>query len=292
MCRLHSLMHHNKNNADHFLWKPPQTSQDPAKGPSADSTRQDGQAESGVVEQEFKKTMDDIRQGNSQDTPLHQDMPSRQNKSWAKVAATGPDVGSGIPTKPQRMPARPDSRPAGPGRPSVPSGDFKVSETEEQQAGVMTVAGNFGPRSLNHITSSIREGPLFSVEISPRENTVQIVFERLSHAVQFVDRNTELVRKYSYGCFGPGYTVHSIQPLEWTDAIRQMENRPKERRRLTFARAGLLGGPISFKQFQTDIWSVAGRNSVDFIWAFNGGNGMQRTRHLSLLSATLLNHEH
>jgi hypothetical protein len=156
----------------------------------------------------------------------------------------------------------------------VPTGNIHPIETDEERAGVVLVTGRFFKHgSLNYLTSKIIEGPLFGVNISYDKGSAQIVFLRAKHALAFWDRNRELIGSGRPGCFGQGYTVTSVHVMDWTDEIRQMENRPKERRRLTFARAGLLGEKLKYKRFQDDLVAVAGgAEAMDLIWAFNAGN--------------------
>lgn len=252
------------------------TSQDSAEYSSAGTNDEDGDDALRGLERGYKKVVDEGQQTSSQDAAVLGNVPIRQAKSWAKVAAARPGNG-GIPTQPRRMVGHFEARQAALNQPAVPTSNIQPIETEEEKAGLMIVAGDFGPCSLNHITSKIREGPLFRVEISHSEKIAEIVFQRAAHALEFVERDAELVDKLGYGRFGPGYTILCTEVLDWTDAIRQMENQPKERRRLTFARAGLLGKPITFKKFKTDVFSAAGTDGVDLIWAFNSGNGMQTT---------------
>jgi hypothetical protein len=193
--------------------------------------------------------------------------------TWAKVAGalSRHDVALSLPVR-ARYPTLSTNTPPIPQQPAVPTGNIRPIETDEERAGVVFVTGRFRIGSLNYLTSRILEGPLFGVDISYNNGFAQIVFQRAKHAIAFVERNKQLIGEGRHGCFGQGYKVASIQFMDWTDEIRQMENRPKERRRLTFARAGLLGEKLSFKKFQADLVAVASTNGIDLIWAFNAGN--------------------
>ncbi|KMU89036.1 hypothetical protein CIHG_06837 [Coccidioides immitis H538.4] len=51
-----------------------------------------------------------------------------------------------------------------------------------------------------------------------------------------------------------------------------MEAKPRERRRLTFARGGLLGGNLTVKKILNDMGQLVGAEAIEFVWAFNTGN--------------------
>lgn len=165
--------------------------------------------------------------------------------------------------------------------PAVPAGTIQPVETDEEKAAIMVITGTFVPGSLNHLTAKIREGPLTSVEISYTDGFARIIFLRAQHGFSLVAHDAELVAKRGYGRFGPGYTIARTDVVEWDDSVRQMEASPKERRRLTFARGGLLGKHLPFAKFESDVKTVAGADAVDFIWAFNSGNGKSRVYILS-----------
>lgn len=159
--------------------------------------------------------------------------------------------------------------------PAVPTGIIQPEETDEERAGVMVVSGNFVIGSLNSLTCKIREGPIASIDISYSEGFARIVFLRATHAFALVASDADLVSKRGYGRFGPGYSISRTDIHDWDANIRQMENSPKERRRLTFARGGLLGPHLPFAKFENDVKSLAGEENIDFIWAFNSGNSKQ-----------------
>lgn len=165
--------------------------------------------------------------------------------------------------------------------PAVPTGLIQLEDTNEERAAVMIVSGNFAVGSLNNLTSKIREGPIFSIDISYGEGLARIVFLRATHAFALVASDADLVARRGYGRFGPGYSISRTDIHDWDASIRQMENSPKERRRLTFARGGLLGPHLPFAKFENDIKTLAGKDNIDFIWAFNSGNGKQIPLHLS-----------
>ncbi|KAL1958437.1 hypothetical protein VTO42DRAFT_4538 [Malbranchea cinnamomea] len=222
------------------------------------------------VENQYKHAIEKSRQANAPRTsPLTQD-PTYQANSWAKVASAG-SSSPGMHTnsggvKLLQHKHIPLSQPA------VPTGIIQPIETEEETAGVMIISGPFVLGSLNFLTSRIREGPLYDVEISYDNGLARIVFLRSAHALAFLNYDAELVAKRGFGRFGPGYSIVCTEMKDWDEGIRQMENRPKERRRLTFARAGFLGKPLTFRKFQSDVIEVAGVQAIDFIWAFNSGN--------------------
>jgi hypothetical protein len=154
------------------------------------------------------------------------------------------------------------------------SGMVQPEAVIEQEAGSVVVSGNFTRGSLNFLTSKIHEGPLYSVEIAHSKGYAKITFQKASDALTFASLDGAETSKCGHGRFGPGFAVVSTETFDWNDEFHRMVTPPRERRRLTFARAGFLGSQLSFKRFQTDIIAVAGIDAVDLIWAFNAGNSM------------------
>lgn len=207
----------------------------------------------------------------------------QQQTTWAKVAEAGTNLGVVYPKKViqptdtsgstmEQQPVRQQNN--NPVRPMLNLG----LEIEDAKAGTLTVAGSFAKGSLSQLTSKIREGPLFSVEIMPGDGYAEITFQMASHALTFVENDREMIARTGFGRFGRGYSVICMAEFDWNEEIRKMAQMPRERRRLTFARAGLLGNSLTFKRFQAEVTAVAGGiDSIELVWAFNSGNSKQDT---------------
>lgn len=148
-----------------------------------------------------------------------------------------------------------------------------VSPLADQKAGIVFVKGPWEPGDLSKITSKIQEGPLFSVHIDAPMGYAEIHFLHLSQAYTFVENDRKAKSKVGHGAFGPEFEIASVDPDDWNDEIKTMNALPRQRRRLTFARGGFLGANLSFKRFESDLASIAGKNNIDFMWFFNLGNG-------------------
>lgn len=158
--------------------------------------------------------------------------------------------------------------------PAVPLGHMPIIESDEEKAAVLTITGTFSRESLNFLTSKIREGPLFGVEINHAGKFAEITFQKAVHAVAFLAVERAKRERTETGMFGPNYKIVSAAEFDWDDDFRKMEEKPRERRRLTIARAGLLAGGLSVKKILADMAQVVGAEAIEFIWAFNAGNGM------------------
>ncbi|KAK2744583.1 hypothetical protein FQN57_004188 [Myotisia sp. PD_48] len=196
-------------------------------------------------------------------------LPSRQTNTWAKVAVRDSvDPGARTPALVLNSIITSGQGPAT-SNISVPVRPEPI--VGERKAGVVTVAGIFNGSSLRFLTSLIREGPLFSIEVTPR--LAEITFQHALHARVFVESDREMIAKTNFGRFGPGFSVISIREYDWDEQIEGMSGLPRERRRLTFARAGLLGKSLHFRKFHDDIMVLAGGpDAIDLVWAFNSGN--------------------
>ncbi|PGH01083.1 hypothetical protein AJ80_09066 [Polytolypa hystricis UAMH7299] len=196
--------------------------------------------------------------------------------TWARVAATAAPItplpnAANKPVKSEYPQTSTHKLPATELITTSP-GSADAQEPVEQKAGCVVVAGTFRPGSLNHLTSKISEGPLFSVDVGYNTGYAKIMFQHASDAVAFIEADKEEVSRNGHGCFGPGYRIVGTEALNWNNELRRMIPPLRERRRLTFARAGLLGPGLTFKQFQADLVKVAGKDGIDIVWAFNAGN--------------------
>lgn len=142
------------------------------------------------------------------------------------------------------------------------------------EAGAVFMNGNFNlPNPLHFITSKIIEGPLFDVIISKPERKATIIFQHSIHAGFFLRRHQEAKERKGFGCYGSSYTLTPGPVIPWDDQIQRMGYPFRERRRLTFARAGLFSSNLTPDQFKADMASLVGDENVEATWVFNAGNG-------------------
>ncbi|EEP76916.1 predicted protein [Uncinocarpus reesii 1704] len=156
--------------------------------------------------------------------------------------------------------------------PVVPVGHQPILEEGEEKAAVLTISGVFGPHSLNFLTSKIREGPLVSVDINYPQGYAEITFQKSAHAIAFLGEERAVRARTGASMFGNAYKVICASEFDWDDEIRKMETKPRERRRLTLARSGLLTCGLTVKKILNDMGQVVGSDAIEFIWAFNTGN--------------------
>lgn len=145
---------------------------------------------------------------------------------------------------------------------------------KDEEAGELFLDGNFNlPNAVHFVTSQIHEGPLFEVIVSVPEKRATIVFQRAFHAGNFLRRNEEMMAQTGFTVYGKSYTVTAGPVIPWDDRIRAMGYPYRERRRLTFARAGLFTGKLTPDQFRADMNALVGQENVEIAWVFNAGNG-------------------
>jgi hypothetical protein len=147
---------------------------------------------------------------------------------------------------------------------------------EDGKAGVVVVEGpnRSITRFLSFMASRIHEGAVYDLSVVDEHKAIAI-FQYALHAQVFVDRNTESMATRGESIFGKGaWTVTLGQPLDWTETLRRMCHPFRERRRLTFVKSRLFGDHASYLKWVREVEDVAGAGNVDFVWAFNTGNGM------------------
>lgn len=131
------------------------------------------------------------------------------------------------------------------------------------------------PNSLYFVTSKIEEGPLFEVVISQPGRLATIVFQRSSHATNFLRRNDEAAERTGFSLYGKSYTLTPGPAIPWEsdEDLKWMDYPYRERRRLTFARAGLFNSKLTPDIFKADMVALVGQENVELTWVFNAGNG-------------------
>ena len=149
------------------------------------------------------------------------------------------------------------------------------TETDgKKEAGVVFLSGNFKlPNALYFITSKISDGAIFDIIMSPSENMASIIFQHSLNAGNFLRRNQNFKEKHGFGLHGKGYTTASGPVIPWDDQLKAMAYPYRERRRLTFARAGLISSRLTPEQFRADMGALVGDDNVESTWVFNAGNG-------------------
>lgn len=197
--------------------------------------------------------------------------PPQESSTWAKVAS-GPEVSGTSRVIPLNYPGSNNAEaciaPA-----EVPTGHGEAPEPTEKKAGVVLVLGNFGTQCVNYLTSKIREGPIYSVNVDQAAGFAEITFFHVEHANILVHTDREQAKRVGHGRFGKGFDIVCLSTINWDRKLRKMLPPTRERRRLTFSRTGLLGKNLSYKRFESEIKSIAGPDGLDFLWAFNAGNG-------------------
>lgn len=146
---------------------------------------------------------------------------------------------------------------------------------EDGKAGIVVIKGPIETikNILSYTSARIIEGAIYDMSITNDEEIV-VIFQYALHAQIFVDRNTESVATRGESIFGPGDWVVTLgKPMEWTDTLRRMAHPHRERRRLTFVKSRLFADNTSFMKWVREVQDVAGSANVDFVWAFNTGNG-------------------
>lgn len=153
--------------------------------------------------------------------------------------------------------------------------DSNNSPLEDGKAGVVIVEGPLGnvPKFLSFMATRIHEGAVYDM-CKVNDHKAIAVFQFALHAQIFVDRNTESVATRNESIFGKGdWSVSLGQPMHWTDTLKRMCHPHRERRRLTFVKSRLFADHASYLKWVREVEDVAGFGNVDFVWAFNTGNG-------------------
>lgn len=146
---------------------------------------------------------------------------------------------------------------------------------EDGKAGVVVVKGPIEDITniFSYISARIHEGAIYDMSMS-KDQEIVVIFQYALHAQIFVDRNTESVATRGESVLGPGdWIVTLSKPMEWTDTLRRMAHPYRERRRLTFVKSRLFADNTSFLKWVREVQDVAATANVDFVWAFNTGNG-------------------
>lgn len=216
--------------------------------------------------------------------------------TWAHVASTS--VKPQVPERPVSRANRGGRHNAGPyvpvhtvSRPAIALGGVAEASSsrapsrhndnngngilEDGKAGIVVINGPIETvkNILSYISARIHEGPIYDMSMN-KDHGVVIIFQYALHAQIFVDRNTESVATRGESVFGPGDWIVTLgKPMEWTDTLRRMAHPRRERRRITFVKSRLFADNTSFMKWVREVQDVAGSANVDFVWAFNTGNG-------------------
>jgi hypothetical protein len=183
--------------------------------------------------------------------------------SWARIAAQPPSANNVV-IRHQKVVIRTRTPPKPTTYPPEPLAD---------QLRVVWVGGCTKKTPLAFITDQIYEGSLLSVAFAENEAAMCIVFQHGASAAAFLETNAVSLNSYGECCYGPGYELMVGEPLPMNADLKAMQNPPRERRRLTFVKAGLFQD-LSKTQFERDIEDLVGRDNMERVWIFNTGNGM------------------
>nr|KMM70046.1 hypothetical protein CPAG_06358 [Coccidioides posadasii RMSCC 3488] len=104
------------------------------------------------------------------------------------------------------------------------------------------------------------------------EKAAMLTISEISSRGSFLGQERSKRARTGSGLFGGSYKIVSAAEFAWDKEIRKMEAKPRERRRLTFARGGLLGGNLTVKKILNDMGQLVGAEAIEFVWAFNTGN--------------------
>lgn len=152
----------------------------------------------------------------------------------------------------------------------------------KRKAGVIRLSGPFESAQINDITTQINVGPIYDIVFHRSIGFAEICFLHIEHAEEFIKRDNAHRQEKGFSMLGPGYEVEKFEENDWTNEHADMYEF-KERRRLTFAGAGLLT-KVTEDKFMRDILAVADEEKVDFIWPFNSGNSkLYRPKHVPVM---------
>lgn len=130
-------------------------------------------------------------------------------------------------------------------------------------------------RPLQDITKKMQTiGAIYSIAYAPEAEAVCVIFQHASCATEFMRRCMEHAKGHGISLFGPDHEVAPGLPYSMTPDLARMESPHMERRRLTFARAGLFNKEgVTQHRFRKDIEGIVGHTNVELLWLFNTGNG-------------------
>ncbi|KAK2757035.1 hypothetical protein FQN54_005004 [Arachnomyces sp. PD_36] len=153
----------------------------------------------------------------------------------------------------------------------------------EEEAGEVILYGNLNmPNPLTFITTQIREGPLFDIVFNPVDRSATITFQRAFQAQNFLARNEMMRGRTGASLYGRAYTLGPGNIIPWTEQMRRMSYPSRERRRLTFARAGLFNSKLTPDKFKADMVQLVGEHNIEVSWVFNAGNATVVFRNIAL----------
>jgi hypothetical protein len=155
---------------------------------------------------------------------------------------------------------------------SAPKPVVYLPESLSEQLRVIWVVGCTSRTALTFITDQIHEGPLLSVAFSEPDGAICIVFQYGSCAASFLETNALILNQTGSCCYGPGYELMVGSALPMDSDLKAMEPPIRERRRLTFVKAGLFHD-VTKAQFESELVSLVSLINIERVWVFNSGNG-------------------
>lgn len=130
-------------------------------------------------------------------------------------------------------------------------------------------------RPLEEITRKMQNiGSIYSMAYAPEAEAVCIIFQHAACATDFMNRCAQYTAYNGTSLFGADYEIAPGLPYPLTKDLTRMDVPHMERRRLTFARAGLFNKDgVTQQRFKHDIEEIVGSSNVELLWLFNTGNG-------------------
>jgi hypothetical protein len=225
-----------------------------------------------TLEQKQKEDSKEFEASQIPPGPVIRNNPVSRLTSWARIAAS-PPVHDNVVVKPKPMVLKTHAR-----QPSQRPVAY-APETLSEQLRVIWVVGCTKDTTLAFITDQIHEGPLLSVAFSIENVAMCVVFQYGSSAASFLETNGIMMTTRGVCCYGPGYELMVGSAFGMTADLKAMEPPLRERRRLTFVKAGLFQD-VSPAQFEKDLLELVGRDNIERVHVFNTGNG--KVRHKGL----------
>lgn len=153
--------------------------------------------------------------------------------------------------------------------------DARVASYDSRDHRVVWIRPWTANRPLKEITEKMQNtGSIYSIAYAPEAEAVCIIFQHAACASEFMHRCASHSEYNGVSPFGPGHEIAPGLPYAMNKDLVRMDLPHMERRRLTFARAGLFNqGGVTQKRFRQDIEGIVGPSNVELLWLFNTGNG-------------------
>lgn len=153
--------------------------------------------------------------------------------------------------------------------------DPQIASNDAHARRVVWIRPWTADRPLKEITKKMQNiGAIFSIAFAPAAEAVCIIFQQAACAADFMRRCAHFIDYNGRPLFGADHDIAPGLPFPATPELLRMDMPYMERRRLTFARAGLFTKEgVTQQQFKQDIEKLVGPTNVELLWFFNSGNG-------------------